>query len=979
MQEHKIEERNTYNMDEKGFFVGIAHRRKRIFSKAVWESGERTAAMRDGNREWVTLLACVCASGEALPPALIYQGISGVQSSWVDDLLAEQHQIFVSHSASGWSNNDLGLAWLQQVFERFTAAKARRQWRLLILDGHASHLTPDFLDYCEAKRIMVMVYPPHSTHSLQPLDVVLFSPLSKRYTEELTQRLHRTQGISRITKRDFYSNFWPAWSSTMTHDLILKSFQATGVWPMDAEPVLQRWNNQPQQQDDELEIGEQGDGDTWPQLRKIFDAAVADKAKIEAKRLSQGLHSLQVNNELLRLQNAELRAELNLMRSRPSKSTTLTTQEGDEWHGGAVFYSPRKLASLRARKAAELDEAAEQQLQKARDRERKAAEAAKKKRSQEASKVARQQAKIAKDAEQLRQREEKAAARERKKQQQQATTPKKTHDTANKPHGPSARTRKRAHHHIPLENKNINLLKEYGQLLDDYKVLKIAYKEKEKELVAKSVAVATPSAPAAASSSRNPYVLMLVDGNDYIFNDELIREKEEGGMRAARMLNDAVEKYLQQNIPKAQSARIIVRIYADLTNLSKQLARSKVSGLEKRSIAPFSAAFTRTMSLFDFVDALDEEGCKLKIREQFKIASEDTACSHIFYAACSSPAYLSQLAPFSGQRDKITLVQGAGWNPEFHQFILNVTQFSTIFRLSELPIVAPNSKSTPSSTTPNKQKAPVQKPVLIAGLPNSRKDSWRRNGSMSVTDSAFDDVSPTESSGFSEQERVGWENKSAYNTQAGKAAASKPPPAKDAQQQCKYFKKGFCRFGDKCNFQHIPKGLDGGASSSSRTGSNQATLKPEEPHDIFSSQDSQTTPARKTPHTHLLPKGSIPGLIPLNKSLHRLDTYAPAPSAAAWTLYTTRFQARKPCNTFHLSGPSPGQKAKGCRFKPEAHYGAEECQMASLVPAEEEDVEDEVVVGEDDSDEGLSKGHGARMAGVDMDSLIGLNGGDFMW
>ena len=111
----------------------------------------------------------------------------------------------------------------------------------------------------------------------------------------------------------------------MTHDLILKSFQATGVWPIDADPVLQRFNNQPQQQDDEPRIGEQGDGDTWPQLRKIFEAAVADKAKFEAKRLSQGLHSLQVNNELLRLQNAELRAELNLMRSRPSKSTTLTT------------------------------------------------------------------------------------------------------------------------------------------------------------------------------------------------------------------------------------------------------------------------------------------------------------------------------------------------------------------------------------------------------------------------------------------------------------------------------------------------------------------------------------------------------------------------------------------------------------------------------------------------------------------------------
>ncbi|RYN16638.1 hypothetical protein AA0112_g12408 [Alternaria arborescens] len=151
-----------------------------------------------------------------------------------------------------------------------------------------------------------------------------------------------------------------------------------------------------------------------------------------ADRRKPGLHSLQVNNAILHAENKELRAELNLIRKRPIKSTTLTTREGDEWHGGAVFYSPRKLASERARKAAELDEAAELQLQKARDREIKAAEAAKKKRSQEAAKLARQQAKIAKDAEEQQQREEKAAARELKKQQQQAATAQKSRDTANK-------------------------------------------------------------------------------------------------------------------------------------------------------------------------------------------------------------------------------------------------------------------------------------------------------------------------------------------------------------------------------------------------------------------------------------------------------------------------------------------------------------------------------------------------------------------
>lgn len=133
------------------------------------------------------------------------------------------------------------------------------------------------------------------------------------------------------------------------------------------------------------------------------------------------------------------------------------------------------------------------------------------------------------------------------------------------------------------------------------------------------------------NQNRHPYVLVLIDGNDYIvrlpppypstlntnqpqFNDELIRDKEEGGMRAARLLNQAVETYLEQSIPTAKKARVIVRVYADLTNLSKNLAKTGALGYEKRSLAPFSAAFTRAFGLFDFVDALDEEGVRGKIR-----------------------------------------------------------------------------------------------------------------------------------------------------------------------------------------------------------------------------------------------------------------------------------------------------------------------------------------------------------------------------
>jgi hypothetical protein len=67
-------------------------------------------------------------------------------------------------------------------------------------------------------------------------------------------------------------------------------------------------------------------------------------------------------------------------------------------------------------------------------------------------------------------------------------------------------------------NASQNLLREYGQLLDDYKVLKKAYEEKGTTNAHVAKAVATPVVPTVTASKppRNPYVLVLVDGNNYI-------------------------------------------------------------------------------------------------------------------------------------------------------------------------------------------------------------------------------------------------------------------------------------------------------------------------------------------------------------------------------------------------------------------------------------------------------------------------------
>ncbi|CAE7002878.1 DDE 1 domain containing protein [Pyrenophora teres f. teres] len=196
MKDYDIATENTYNTDEKGFMLGITARSKRVFTRAIWEQNERRAAIQDGNREWISVIACICGDGSSLPPGIIYEGKAGIQSSWVCDLQPNLQEVFIAHSTSGWINNELGLAWLEQVFNRFTIDKARRRWRLLILDGHGSHVTSDFINFCDAHKILLAVFPPHSTHSLQPLDVVMFAPLASAYSKKLQADLQRGHGTN---------------------------------------------------------------------------------------------------------------------------------------------------------------------------------------------------------------------------------------------------------------------------------------------------------------------------------------------------------------------------------------------------------------------------------------------------------------------------------------------------------------------------------------------------------------------------------------------------------------------------------------------------------------------------------------------------------------------------------------------------------------------------------------------------------------
>ena len=51
IKEYDMQPENIYNIDEKGFFIGVLSKGKRIFSKQCYEQGGLKQRLQDGNRE----------------------------------------------------------------------------------------------------------------------------------------------------------------------------------------------------------------------------------------------------------------------------------------------------------------------------------------------------------------------------------------------------------------------------------------------------------------------------------------------------------------------------------------------------------------------------------------------------------------------------------------------------------------------------------------------------------------------------------------------------------------------------------------------------------------------------------------------------------------------------------------------------------------------------------------------------------------
>ena len=243
LQEHDIPAANVYNMDETGFNAGVAQTGRIVVDIRCKVRYKR----QPGRQEWLTLVECIYVDGSTIPPLVIFKG----KKVTVDQIPVHIDDGWTpSCSNKGWTNNQLGVEWLRHCFEPATYEKANNQPRVLILDGHDSHTTSQFLFHALQNNIIILRLPAHISHLLQPLNVGVFGPLKIYLTQELKKLMQAE--VTSIKRAEWLDAYSKARTPAFTRQNIYGAWHGAGLFPLDYQKVLRNLPRRQHHQDIEI-------------------------------------------------------------------------------------------------------------------------------------------------------------------------------------------------------------------------------------------------------------------------------------------------------------------------------------------------------------------------------------------------------------------------------------------------------------------------------------------------------------------------------------------------------------------------------------------------------------------------------------------------------------------------------------------------------------------------------------------------------
>jgi hypothetical protein len=116
-----------------------------------------------------------------------------------------------------------------KVFNLATKEEVNGLPRVLLLDGHSSHYSEEFLEYAHKNNIILLGYPPHCTHALQGLDIVCFTEMKTCWQRAIVD--FEWKVMCNVLKAEFLTVWAPAYLEVCDESTTCAAFKVAGIVP----------------------------------------------------------------------------------------------------------------------------------------------------------------------------------------------------------------------------------------------------------------------------------------------------------------------------------------------------------------------------------------------------------------------------------------------------------------------------------------------------------------------------------------------------------------------------------------------------------------------------------------------------------------------------------------------------------------------------------------------------------------------------
>ncbi|KAL0830073.1 hypothetical protein ABMA28_003530 [Loxostege sticticalis] len=145
-------------------------------------------------KEAVTVLLFISASGKTLPPCVVFpyvrppkDVINSMPKGWL-----------LGKSETGWMKADIFYDYIVKGLNKWVEERNVPKPVLVFVDGHKSHLTLRLSEYCNENGIILYALPPNATHLIQPANVSVFKPLKSEWKNTVHEWGTRPENVNNV-------------------------------------------------------------------------------------------------------------------------------------------------------------------------------------------------------------------------------------------------------------------------------------------------------------------------------------------------------------------------------------------------------------------------------------------------------------------------------------------------------------------------------------------------------------------------------------------------------------------------------------------------------------------------------------------------------------------------------------------------------------------------------------------------------------